>query len=130
MWGAEVKNWGRLILGILVKIQSLNCYKMYKKSWNFWIMIHDFHLTQFLLTDDAWVCRLDLAPQKLKLHPKFRHLIGWKNMWKKFVYNASFWDIAVCLHFRAKFKMATRVPKMVTSEVFCCFLIAKVVLSC
>ena len=57
-------------------------------------MIHDFHLTQFLLTDDAWVCRLDLAPQKLKLHPKFRQLMqieycNFKNIKKKIF--AIFW---------------------------------------
>ena len=41
----------------------------------------------------------------------------------------SSWDIAVCLHFTAKLKMAARGPKRVAGEVFCCFLLGKVVLS-
>ena len=46
-----------------------------------------------------------------------------KISWKKFFILLSFWDTAVCLHFWVKFKMATRGPKRVTSQVFWSFLL-------
>ena len=33
-----------------------------------------------MLTADAWVGGTVSAPQKFKLPPKLRHLMGWKNM--------------------------------------------------
>ena len=45
--------------------------------------------------------------------------------WKKNFILLIFWDTAVCLHFWAKFKMAARGPKRVTSQVFWSFLLPK-----
>ena len=70
------------------------------------------------LTADSWVSGPDLAPQKMKLFQKFRHLM------------LSFWDTAICLHFWAKFKMAARGPKRVTGQVFLLFPITKSFFSC
>ena len=81
------------------------------------------------LSDDAWVCGPDWAPQKLKLHPKFT--LWNENICKKKLFTMlSFWGIAVCLHIRAKFKMAARGPERVAGEVFYCFLLPTVVYSC
>ena len=46
-------------------------------------------------------------------------------MRKKLFTMLSSWDIAVCLHFWARFKMAARGPKRVTSQVFWSFLLPK-----
>ena len=82
--------------------------------------IHIIHLTAV-----AWVSGPNLAPQKMKLCQKFRHLMRCKKYFEFFFILLSFWDTAVCLHFWAKFKMAARDPKRVTSQVFWSFLLPK-----
>ena len=73
------------------------------------IMIYFFVKCLSHLTAGLWQTGPDLAPQNFLLSKQFRHLIRCK----RYVIKICSWYIAVCLHFREKFKMAAWGPKRV-----------------
>ena len=116
MWWSRYTILAFCISPFSLWVCSKRFFFIYKKGQN--ILVYCWNLT-----GHAWESGPDLAPQKMKLFQKFRHLLRCKKYLKKI-----FLPCLVCLHFWTKFKMAARGPKRVAGQVFWYFLLPKIFL--
>ena len=96
--------WGKWISGRIVH-KSAGYQKLKKLPSNFFLFFRFqsvIFLGVLLLIADAYVSGPDLAPQKMKLGQKFRHLMRCKNILTKFVYHAKFLRNSCLFTFLAK----------------------------